>query len=97
MRPRLKSSSVGFTSDIVNRLPQGMTCKPGRCWRSVSRDCHEQQECSSPPSLSAPAYCCCIAQDEKPAAEELDLSSMPIEDSYDGPMMEGKVSANAGG
>ena len=28
-------------------------------------------------------------QDEKPAAEELDLSSMPVDDSYDGPMMEG--------
>ena len=31
----------------------------------------------------------CYAQDEVPAAEELDLSSMPVEDSYDGPMMEG--------
>ena len=28
-------------------------------------------------------------QDELPAAEELDLSSMPVDDSYDGPTMEG--------
>ncbi len=50
---------------------------------------HELRDCSSP-SLSAPAHGRCIAQDEKPAAEELELSSMPVEDSYDGPMMEGK-------
>ncbi|KAK9907522.1 hypothetical protein WJX75_005274 [Coccomyxa subellipsoidea] len=29
------------------------------------------------------------APEEKPVAEEIDLSSMPVEDSYDGPMMEG--------
>ncbi len=29
-------------------------------------------------------------QEEKPVAEEIDLSSMPVDDSYDGPMMEGE-------
>lgn len=28
-------------------------------------------------------------QEEKPVAEEIDLSRMPVDDSYDGPMMEG--------
>ncbi len=32
----------------------------------------------------------CYLQDEVPAAEELDLSSMPVDDSYDGPTMEGE-------
>ena len=29
-------------------------------------------------------------QEEKPVALELDLSDMPVEDGYDGPMMEGE-------
>lgn len=30
-----------------------------------------------------------IMQAEKPVAEEIDLSSMPVDGDYDGPMMEG--------
>lgn len=30
-----------------------------------------------------------------PAAETLDLSSMPVDDSYDGPMMEGRIPLHA--
>lgn len=30
-----------------------------------------------------------VMQAEKPVAEEIDLSSMPVEGGYDGPMMEG--------
>lgn len=32
-------------------------------------------------------------QAEKPVAEEIDLSSMPVDGGYDGPMMEGTFSA----
>lgn len=35
-------------------------------------------------------------QEEKPVALEIDVSSMPVDDSYDGPMMEGKTCSHCG-
>jgi DNA-directed RNA polymerase subunit N (RpoN/RPB10) len=34
-------------------------------------------------------FCPAQLQEEKPIAQEIDLSTMPVDDSYDGPMMEG--------